>query len=248
MASHQDQIAELRILIKENRFDEAREILENIDHPKAGEWLRQLEARETAYKAQNRQPIYSPAKTSASETRKPLPEPEAPQQTPAAAKFAITFVRVFIGSVVGFGVVLAAMIFLDQQFSIHNYFLDDSNRRVLTLAAGFAVFSTFAFCFIARLIGGASNFFIGIYYALLALLMLAAWQYISIYNLQGGAAELGQLFSAEATNSYGAFFNTIPLETMLAYGGSVLVSLGGAYFLGATSDEELRRRTAARKR
>ncbi|MFN8371841.1 MAG: hypothetical protein U0694_03045 [Anaerolineae bacterium] len=248
MASHQEQIAELRILIKENRFDEARELLENLDHPKAQEWLRQLEARETAYKAAAGAHSRQLAKSSSQlkVNAKAAPQPAA--EPTAVAKAGITFMRVLVGSVVGFGVVLAAMIFLDRQFAIHEYFLDDSNRRVLTLAVGFALFSTAVFGFIARLIGGASNFFIGLYYALLAVVMLAIWQFISVYYLQGADAALGHPLSAQSMDSYREFLNTIPLETMLAYGASVVISIGVAYFLGATSDEELQRRARSRSR
>lgn len=255
MASYQDQIEELRVLIKANRFDEARELLETLNHPKAEEWLKKLDEREAAYRAasgvQPWQPSHSTAKngrsTPVSENRKAPPKTEAPKQTSAAANAAISFVRVLVGSVVAFALVLAVMIFLDRQFAIHNYFLDDSNRRVVTLAVGFALFSTAIFGFIARLIGGAANFFIGLYYALLALLMLAAWQYLSVYDLQGAEAALGHWLSTDATNSYRVFLNTLPLETMLAYGFSVVVSIGVAYFLGATSDEELQKRTERMK-
>jgi hypothetical protein len=247
MKSTQDQIVRLRELVQQKRYDEARDILESLDHPKAEEWLRQIEARQAAEKS-------APPTRSASKPSSPSPDPywnklnKTPPSKPAAGAIdgTITVLRVLIGSIIALVVVVAGMVWIDQQFSIHPYFIDDSNRRIFLFTTGFAFLSTGVFGFIARLIGGAANFFIGLYYVVLTPLLLGAWHYLSVYLLQNGDGALGSPLSAQAIAAYRAFLDRAPLQTMLAYGVAVVVSLGAAYFLGATSDEELLKRARSR--
>lgn len=231
MSAIQDQLNQVRELVQHKRYKQARAMLKQLNHPKTEEWLRQIDAKEKR-------------DASASTTIGAKSKPVTPRMSEPNTSIVgiITFSRVIVGSILALIIVVFAMVWIDQQFSIHKYFLDDTNRRIFLFTTGFAFLSTGVFGFIARLIGGASHFLIGVYYALLSLILLAAWHYLSVYNIGNVGGRLGDALSQTAMTAYQAFLNSVPLETMLAYGVAVLFSLGAAYFLGATSDEELERR------
>lgn len=247
MGTDREQLTEARELIKQKRHDEARALLRTINHPKAREWLEQLDAMYPS--------AQKPAARNTSTKGQPPADPFAspPQQTPARPKPAdtgnvgITTMTVFLGGIIAVAVTLPLTLLADNFLDIHAFFMSDP-RRVTTFMGGFAAIVTFALAFIARLIGGKHHILIGVYYVLLAFGVLFGWHYGSFYLQWGADYGLQSPLTSEAFEAYSHFLSTIPTGLYISYGLAGLVTLSFAFFLGATSDEELRRRAREGRR
>lgn len=242
MATVREQLTQARDLIQQQRHDEARSLLVNIEHPKAYEWLEQLDARFPMKKqaARNRgAALPPPADPFASVAERTPERTDTKPKAAVAADASITSVTVILGGLIAMVVVLVIMLMIDNAIGIHTYFMSDP-RRIVTATAGFAMVSTFVMGAIARLIGGAHHILIGIYYAVLNLVLLAGWHYGS-YHLHWGDG-LASMLSPDGFTAYSSFVSALPFDLLVGYGFGILVALSAAITFGTASGEELRQR------
>lgn len=251
MATVREQLTEARDLIQQERHEEARSLLVNINHPKATEWLEQLDSRYPAVKKR--------ADRKKAATYQPPADPfanaaEAPERSNGRAKAAatadtgnagITAVTVLLGGFIAVAVTMGLMLFVDNVMKIHPYFMDDP-RRIFTTTMAFVAVSTAAMGLIARLFGNTHNLLIGFYYVLLNFILLIGWHYTS-YHMHWGDG-IASLLSPDGVSAYSSFLSAVPGDLMMAYGLSSLISTTIAFPFGAATNEELRRRFLERNK
>jgi hypothetical protein len=229
MSYPSDQIAQLRSLIQNKQYDQARRLLNKIDHPKKQQWLEELNRRQAAEQ---------PAITNTTTQTKSVPQNPAIQNDQRGDAM-LSFLRVVLGAIIVWVIVLGIMLVVDRQFTIHKYALNESNPREATVLVAFTVAGTFLFALFSRTIGDKHHLLIGLYYALCAGGLFVAWHYGSIYLMQNDTPQFAILFQPDTISYYQNFITTLTGGQALNYGVALVISLGMAFYLGATSEERL---------
>jgi hypothetical protein len=222
------QLAQVREWLQQGQYEQARALLEKLDHPKREEWLNKVAERQRAAQSQ-------PA--TAAIPAKPNPPADTTET------WVDTVLRVLVGSLIAFIVVTILMLLADQAFEIHEYALRDGVRRENFIIAGVVGVGTIVFAFITRaFMGSTANLIIAFYLIILTLIRLPLTHYLSFYFTWGVPQGLTAPFSQEALTAYGAFLNTLAADLLfIGYGGGLAISLITVFMFGAASDQELKK-------
>jgi hypothetical protein len=235
-----DKMQELRELIRENRFAEARQILKMINHPKKAEWLAKLDEREAAYN-----PLPALELKTSTLTNKALPKIENP---PTSNLFGIIF-RVLLGGLVAFVLMPIAMILLDTQvLHLSEFLMDEESRRVFRFVGAFLAISGFLFAFLARLIANAADISAGVYYCLLFALVIVIWHYGSFYVSNSDMMRLPAPIDSESFMAYWNHLDALPADHVMSIGFGIMIAFPVVYTWGAVSIKELGERLKEEER
>lgn len=109
--SPKEQMLKARSLIQAKRYDEAREILQRINHPKAREWLNKIEGRASAAQSKPRKPTGKPQSAPKSKSAKQAASRKAAAQSNQPSRvFVILAVILVVGLLAGVGLLAVAFL------------------------------------------------------------------------------------------------------------------------------------------